>query len=89
MKIGKILQLASLLVRTSANFLHFYDFLIFSISVQIMYMDFIVATPLQQTTCGNAYGQKPCVFLPAPSGHTPKCAKPGSTFCEHVEDYPE
>lgn len=54
-----------------------------------MYIEFIVATPLQQTACGNAYGQKPCMFLPAPSGHTPKCAKPGSTFCEHVDDYPE
>lgn len=52
-----------------------------------MYVDFIIATPLQP--CGSAYGQKPCMFLPASPGQTPKCAKPGSTFCENADDYPE
>ncbi|XP_008203343.2 protein spaetzle 5 [Nasonia vitripennis] len=28
-------------------------------------------------------------FVPAPPGHTPKCAKPGLTFCESLERYPQ
>ncbi|KAI5726904.1 hypothetical protein M8J76_010830 [Diaphorina citri] len=28
-------------------------------------------------------------FLPAPPGKTPKCAKPGSTFCEKIDHYPK
>ena len=28
-------------------------------------------------------------FVPAEPGHTPKCAKLGTSFCEYVDDYPE
>ena len=28
-------------------------------------------------------------FIPAEPGHTPKCAKLGTSFCEYVDDYPE
>uniref|UniRef100_A0A182SWQ7 VM domain-containing protein n=1 Tax=Anopheles maculatus TaxID=74869 RepID=A0A182SWQ7_9DIPT len=41
----------------------------------------------QKPGCGS-YGQNPCPFVPAPPGMTPKCASPGSTFCESNPDYP-
>uniref|UniRef100_A0A182RCL2 Spaetzle domain-containing protein n=1 Tax=Anopheles funestus TaxID=62324 RepID=A0A182RCL2_ANOFN len=41
----------------------------------------------QKPVCGS-YGQNPCAFVPAPPGMTPKCASPGSTFCETNPDYP-
>ncbi|XP_014614581.1 PREDICTED: uncharacterized protein LOC106790239 [Polistes canadensis] len=28
-------------------------------------------------------------FVPAPPGHTPGCAKPGQTFCESLDHYPQ
>ncbi|XP_076753750.1 spatzle 5 Toll-1 receptor [Xylocopa sonorina] len=28
-------------------------------------------------------------FVPAPPGHTPNCAKPGQTFCESLDHYPQ
>ncbi|XP_066599590.1 protein spaetzle 5 isoform X2 [Prorops nasuta] len=28
-------------------------------------------------------------FVPAPPGHTPRCAKPGDTFCETIDHYPK
>ena len=28
-------------------------------------------------------------FLPAPPGQRPKCAKPGDTFCERLDNYPQ
>ncbi|KAG8037699.1 hypothetical protein G9C98_005910 [Cotesia typhae] len=28
-------------------------------------------------------------FVPAPPGHTPRCAKPGQTFCESLDHYPQ
>ncbi|XP_008553153.1 protein spaetzle 5 isoform X1 [Microplitis demolitor] len=28
-------------------------------------------------------------FVPAPPGHTPRCAKPGQTFCETLDHYPQ
>ncbi|BFF97663.1 protein spaetzle 5 [Drosophila madeirensis] len=37
--------------------------------------------------CG-LYGAPPCQFLPAPPGQTPACARPGKTYCEHVDNYP-
>ncbi|XP_049542790.1 protein spaetzle 5 [Anopheles darlingi] len=43
--------------------------------------------PSRPSTCG-AYGQAPCSFVPAPPGVTPKCASPGTTFCEMTPDYP-
>ncbi|XP_035907749.1 protein spaetzle 5 isoform X2 [Anopheles stephensi] len=41
----------------------------------------------QKPGCG-LYGQSSCPFVPAPPGTTPKCASPGSTFCESNPDYP-
>ncbi|XP_052895782.1 protein spaetzle 5 [Anopheles moucheti] len=41
----------------------------------------------QKPVCGS-YGQSPCAFVPAPPGMTPRCASPGSTFCESNPDYP-
>ncbi|XP_034483413.1 protein spaetzle 5 [Drosophila innubila] len=38
-------------------------------------------------SCG-LYGAPPCQFLPAPPGQTPNCARPGKTYCEHVDNYP-
>lgn len=38
-------------------------------------------------SCG-LYGQPPCQFIPARSGCTPTCVKPGLTYCENVKDYP-
>ncbi|XP_058987676.1 protein spaetzle 5 [Musca domestica] len=37
--------------------------------------------------CG-LYGAPPCRFLPAPPGQTPSCARPGKTYCEHIDNYP-
>ena len=28
-------------------------------------------------------------FVPAEPGHTPKCAKLGTSYCEYVDNYPE
>ncbi|CAG9825222.1 unnamed protein product [Phaedon cochleariae] len=39
--------------------------------------------------CSSAYGSKPCSFVPAPPGKTPPCARPGLTFCEHPDHYPQ
>ncbi|XP_053663843.1 protein spaetzle 5 [Anopheles marshallii] len=41
----------------------------------------------QKPVCGS-YGRNPCAFVPAPPGMTPRCASPGSTFCESNPDYP-
>uniref|UniRef100_A0A182NJX3 Spaetzle domain-containing protein n=1 Tax=Anopheles dirus TaxID=7168 RepID=A0A182NJX3_9DIPT len=41
----------------------------------------------QKPGCGS-YGQNPCAFVPSPPGMTPRCASPGSTFCETNPDYP-
>lgn len=38
-------------------------------------------------SCG-LYGAPPCQFVPAPPGQTPSCARPGRTYCEHVDNYP-
>ncbi|XP_058065723.1 protein spaetzle 5-like [Anopheles bellator] len=43
--------------------------------------------PTSQSTCGT-YAHLPCSFVPAPPGMTPKCATPGTTFCESNPDYP-
>ncbi|XP_070497695.1 protein spaetzle 5 isoform X2 [Chironomus tepperi] len=46
--------------------------------------EFSIASP----PCGG-YGQEPCMYLPAKPGDTPACATKGSTFCEHIDGYPE
>ena len=28
-------------------------------------------------------------FIPAEPGHSPKCAKQGTSYCEYVDNYPE
>ena len=38
---------------------------------------------------GLASVQEPNPFIPASPGETPKCAKKGTSYCEHVDDYPE
>ncbi|XP_071052681.1 protein spaetzle 5-like isoform X2 [Onthophagus taurus] len=38
--------------------------------------------------CTPVYGGEPCSFSPAPPGHVPNCARPGSTYCEHPSYYP-
>lgn len=38
--------------------------------------------------CG-LYGAPPCLYVPAPPGQTPACAKPGKTYCENVPQYPK
>lgn len=51
-----------------------------------------VLTSLDSSPPCHEYGSPPCsksLFLPAPPGHTPSCAKHGETFCEHIEHYPE
>lgn len=50
---------------------------------------FVTRSSPHPEPCGDAYGQRPCVYLPAMPGQTPKCATHGSTFCEQVSDYPE
>ncbi|KAG5891601.1 hypothetical protein JTB14_032544 [Gonioctena quinquepunctata] len=39
--------------------------------------------------CTPVYGSETCAFLPAPPGKTPPCARPGMTYCEHPDHYPE
>ncbi|XP_022208379.2 protein spaetzle 5 [Drosophila obscura] len=46
-----------------------------------------VAAHSSPPPCG-LYGAPPCQFLPAPPGQTPTCARPGKTYCEHVDNYP-
>ncbi|XP_070497697.1 protein spaetzle 5 isoform X4 [Chironomus tepperi] len=46
--------------------------------------EFSIASP----PCGG-YGQEPCMYLPAKPGDTPACATKGSTFCEHIDGYPD
>ncbi|XP_011498930.1 PREDICTED: uncharacterized protein LOC105363056 [Ceratosolen solmsi marchali] len=54
------------------------------------------------TLLANGYHNEPCSkygcplappiqvsFVPAPPGHTPRCAKPGLTFCESLDIYPQ
>ncbi|BET01050.1 Hypothetical protein NTJ_13866 [Nesidiocoris tenuis] len=36
----------------------------------------------------QTYGCTKSLFLPAPPGHAPSCAKHGETFCEQIEHYP-
>ncbi|EDV39866.1 uncharacterized protein Dana_GF10234 [Drosophila ananassae] len=48
---------------------------------------YTVAAHSSPPPCG-LYGAPPCQFLPAPPGQTPTCARPGKTYCEHVDNYP-
>ncbi|KAF6212547.1 hypothetical protein GE061_013072 [Apolygus lucorum] len=47
-----------------------------------------VLNSLEGSPC-QQYGCSKSLFLPAPPGHTPSCAKHGETFCEDIEHYPE
>uniref|UniRef100_T1GLP0 VM domain-containing protein n=1 Tax=Megaselia scalaris TaxID=36166 RepID=T1GLP0_MEGSC len=47
----------------------------------------LIKTTKPHNSCG-LYGEPPCIFVPAPPGQTPHCARPGTTFCEHVANYP-
>ncbi|XP_037948834.1 protein spaetzle 5-like [Teleopsis dalmanni] len=59
------------------------------IKIYIFFLQILVYTSsaLSSPPCG-LYGAPPCQFLPAPPGHTPSCARPGKTYCEHVDNYP-
>ncbi|XP_012272420.1 protein spaetzle 5 [Orussus abietinus] len=46
----------------------------------------VQSEPCTTYGCFTGY-QEP--FVPAPPGHTPRCAKPGQTFCESLEHYPQ
>ncbi|XP_055911536.1 protein spaetzle 5 [Eupeodes corollae] len=59
-------------------------FLLGRIFVILVYFASVFSTP---PSCG-LYGSPPCQFLPAPPGQTPSCARPGRTYCEHVDNYP-
>ncbi|XP_050307073.1 protein spaetzle 5-like [Anthonomus grandis grandis] len=40
-------------------------------------------------SCTPEYGPNPvCRYLPAPPGKTPRCARPGYTYCEFPDHYP-
>lgn len=62
-----------------------------SISIEIFITDYLqvllIKTTKPHNSCG-LYGEPPCIFVPAPPGQTPHCARPGTTFCEHVANYP-
>lgn len=51
----------------------------------LVYLSSVFSNP--PPSCG-LYGSPPCQFLPAPPGQTPSCARPGRTYCEHVDNYP-
>ncbi|XP_018336583.1 protein spaetzle 5 [Agrilus planipennis] len=50
---------------------------------------FILHTPETDAVCSPLYGGEPCLFVPAPPGKTPSCARPGLTYCEHSPHYPK
>ncbi|XP_046616876.1 uncharacterized protein LOC124303560 isoform X2 [Neodiprion virginianus] len=43
--------------------------------------------PCSEYGCPHPPRHEP--FLPALPGHTPRCAKPGQTFCERLDHYPQ
>ncbi|XP_015609174.1 protein spaetzle 5 isoform X1 [Cephus cinctus] len=45
------------------------------------------AEPCSEYGCPHRPHHEP--FVPAPPGHTPRCAKPGQTFCETLDHYPQ
>ncbi|KAL9904639.1 spatzle 5 Toll-1 receptor isoform 1-T1 [Glossina fuscipes fuscipes] len=57
------------------------------IYVILGFISFAVSTAISSPSCG-LYGAPPCRFLPAPPGQTPSCARPGKTYCEHIDNYP-
>lgn len=61
------------------------SFFVRRVFVILVYLTSVFSHP--PSTCG-LYGTPPCQFLPAPPGQTPSCARPGRTYCEHVDNYP-
>ncbi|XP_058803204.1 protein spaetzle 5 isoform X2 [Phymastichus coffea] len=68
-----------------------------------LYLRWAIAADFASTSSASGYvNHKPCPkygcplaapiheqFVPAPPGYTPKCAKPGLTFCESLDRYPQ
>ncbi|XP_045471299.1 protein spaetzle 5-like isoform X1 [Harmonia axyridis] len=53
----------------------------------ILVISFILGSAISSLGDCSYYGRT-CPFLPAPAGKTPKCARPGLTFCEYPDGYP-
>ncbi|CAD7004773.1 unnamed protein product [Ceratitis capitata] len=63
---------------------HFYSNYGFS----FIYVILVCTTLAHSVPSCGLYGAPPCQFVPAPPGQTPSCARPGRTYCEHVDNYP-
>ncbi|XP_017488465.1 PREDICTED: uncharacterized protein LOC108376742 isoform X1 [Rhagoletis zephyria] len=63
---------------------HFYSNYGFS----FIYVILVYTTSAHSVPSCGLYGAPPCQFVPAPPGQTPSCARPGRTYCEHVDNYP-
>ncbi|XP_076317773.1 uncharacterized protein LOC143229391 isoform X2 [Tachypleus tridentatus] len=48
---------------------------------------FVVCSFFALSVCDQE-GDEENPFVPAPPGQRPACAKPGATYCEHVDNYP-
>ncbi|XP_054735107.1 protein spaetzle 5 isoform X1 [Anastrepha obliqua] len=53
-----------------------------------IYVILVYTTSAHSVPSCGLYGAPPCQFVPAPPGQTPSCARPGRTYCEHVDNYP-
>ncbi|KAM7358896.1 spatzle 5 Toll-1 receptor [Cochliomyia hominivorax] len=58
------------------------------IYVILAYTTIIISSAKSTPPPCGLYGAPPCQFLPAPPGQTPSCARPGKTYCEHIDNYP-
>ncbi|XP_049313625.1 protein spaetzle 5 [Bactrocera dorsalis] len=54
----------------------------------LIYVILVYTTLAHSVPSCGLYGAPPCQFVPAPPGQTPSCARPGRTYCEHVDNYP-
>ncbi|XP_055843147.1 protein spaetzle 5 [Episyrphus balteatus] len=72
-------------IMSSINLSSLTSFLLGKVFVILVYLSSVLSNP--PPSCG-LYGSPPCQFLPAPPGQTPSCARPGKTYCEHVDNYP-
>nr|XP_036220729.1 protein spaetzle 5 [Bactrocera oleae]XP_036220731.1 protein spaetzle 5 [Bactrocera oleae]XP_036220732.1 protein spaetzle 5 [Bactrocera oleae]XP_036220733.1 protein spaetzle 5 [Bactrocera oleae] len=54
----------------------------------LIYVILVYTTSAHSVPSCGLYGAPPCQFVPAPPGQTPSCARPGRTYCEHVDNYP-
>lgn len=64
------------------------NFMLFQITLQVITLLTSLVLGFATGTCTPEYGGQPCPFVPALPGRIPPCARPGYTFCEHVEQYP-